>query len=185
MTIANLMTADELYALPSSGGPCELVRGERRMMTPAGYDHGRIENRLNYLLTHFVEQHSLGGVLTSDSGFLLARNPDTVRAANVAFLCRDRVDPPDRNGPYYPGAPDLVIEIVSPSDRTGEIDEKVQDWLGHGCQVVWLVNPKWRTVTIYRSRIDIKVLTEADTLEEPTLLPGFSLLVGKIFDIIA
>lgn len=153
------------------------------MITPTGYDHGRIENRLNYVLTHFVEQHGLGGVLTSDTGFLLARNPDTVRCADVAFILQERIEPPGRQGPYYPGAPDLAIEIASPSDRTGELDEKVQDWLAHGCQVVWLVNPKWRTVTVYRSDADIKIFTEADTLDEPTLLPGFSLPVRQIFDL--
>jgi Uma2 family endonuclease len=147
-TESNLMTAEELYDLPDREMPCELVRGERRMMTPAGYDHGRIESKLAYALSHCVVQNSLGAILTSDTGFLLARNPDTVRAADVAFLRRDRVDPPDRQGPYYPGAPDLAVEIVSPTDRAGEIDEEVQDWLNHGCQVVWLANPTWRTVTV-------------------------------------
>jgi Uma2 family endonuclease len=182
-TVSNPMTADELFALPGSSGPCELVRGERRMMTPAGYDHGRIENSLNYVLTHFVKQRSLGGVLTSDTGFLLTRNPDTVRCADVAFIRRERINPPDRQGPYYPGAPDLAIEIVSPTDRAGEIDEKVRDWLDHGCQVVWLVNPTWRTVTVYRSGADIKVFTETDALDEPSLLAGFSLPVREIFDV--
>jgi Uma2 family endonuclease len=177
------MTAEELYDLPDQGTPCELVRGERRVMAPAGYDHGRIESKLAYALSHFVVQRSLGAVLTSDTGFLLARNPDTVRAADVTFLRRERVEPPNRSGPYYPGPPDLAVEIVSPTDRTGEIDEKVQDWLDHGCQVVWLVNPKWRTVTVYRSRTDIKVLTEADTLDEAALLPGFSLPVRQVFDL--
>lgn len=152
------------------------------MMTPASYDHGRIEVELIYRLTHFVRQQALGEVAPSDTGFLLSRDPDTVRCADVAFICQERIDPPGRQGPYYPGAPDLAIEIVSPTDRAGEIDEKVQDWLHHGCQVVWLVNPKWRTVTIYRGGADISMLTEADELTALSLLPGFRLPIRQIFD---
>jgi len=180
-TASNFMTAEELYALPNNGALCELVRGERRMMTPAGYDHSRIVGRLHTWLGAFALQHGLGEVMPADAGFLLSRNPDTLRAPDVSFIRTERLTP-EREGPFFPGAPDLAVEVISPNDRSGEIDEKVQDWLHHGCQVVWLVNPKWRTVTIYRSDTDIQTLTEADTLEEPTLLPGFSLPVGKVFD---
>ncbi|MFO0899695.1 MAG: Uma2 family endonuclease [Pirellulales bacterium] len=90
---------------------------------------------------------------------------------------------PQAAAPFSPGPPDLAIEIILPRDRAGEIDEKVQDWLGHGCQAVWLVNPTTRTVTVFRSRLDITVLTAADTLREPGLLPGFELPVREAFAI--
>ncbi len=152
------------------------------MMTRASYDHSRIVGRLHTWLGAFALQHGLGEVMPADAGFLLSRNPDTLRAPDVSFIRADRLTP-ERDGPFFPGAPDLAVEVISPNDRTGEIDEKVQDWLLHGCQVVWLVNPKWRTVTTYRSGTDIQTFTEADTLDEPSLLPGFCLMVGKVFDV--
>src|SRR5689334_21132348 len=103
---ANLMTAEELYALPNSGLSNELVRGERRMMTPASYDHGQVESNIVYFLSHFVRSSSSGEVLTSDTGFLLSRNPDTVRCADGSFVRRGRMNPDGRRGPFYPGAPD-------------------------------------------------------------------------------
>ena len=90
---------------------------------------------------------------------------------------------PTTTAPSFRVRPTSLSKSFRSNDRTGEIDEKVQDWLQHGCQVIWLVSPKWRTVRIYRSRTDIQMLTEADTLEEPALLPGFSLPVGKVFDV--
>ncbi len=152
------------------------------MMTPASYDHGQVESNIVYFLTHFVRTKSLGEVLSSDTGFLLARNPDTVRCADGSFVSRDRMNPDGRRGPFYPGAPDLAIEVISPSDRAGEIEEKLRDWLTHGSRVVWLINPMAKLVTVYRGLSDIRVLTAADHLVEIELLPGFELPVQQIFE---
>lgn len=178
-----MVTAEELYQMSDREGVCELVRGTVQRRPFLGYEEGQIVSRLGLYLASFVRDHRLGQCVGSRCGFLISKDPDTVRTAKFAFVRSCRATPPAGKGPFFPGPPDLAIEIISPSDRAGEIDEKVQDWLRHGCQVVWLVNPTTRTVTVFRSLLDIAVLTVADTLREPGLLPGFELPVREVFSI--
>jgi Uma2 family endonuclease len=121
-----------------------------------------------------------GRLFNADTGFLIARQPDTVRAPDIAFVGKERGKAPLPVG-YFPGAPDLAVEIVSPSDRVGDVDEQVKDWLHAGCQEVWVVSPRLETIAIHRSSTDIRVLTAQDRLESPELLPGFSCSVAEVF----
>ena len=111
-----LMTADELLRLPRDGQRHELVRGELRTMPPAGYEHGWSTGKLDRSLGNFVEAHGLGDVVPGDVGFRLATDPDTVRAPDVAFVTAERVRAAGRVTGYWPGAPDLVVEVISPSN---------------------------------------------------------------------
>ncbi len=115
------------------------------------------------------------------TGFILARNPDTVRAADVAFVRQSRIAEIGIPQFYFPGAPDLAVEVVSPNDRPNEVEAKVQDWLSHGTLMVWVVDPRRRTVAVHRSPADVRELGATDFLEAPDLLPGFGLGVGEIF----
>ncbi len=181
MSTTTYTTADRLLRMPDDGYRYELVAGELRKMTPAGWKHGSVGGKLHSLLGHYAEEKQLGRVLSGDTGFLLTRDPDTVRAPDIAFIRKDRFPPDQPQEAFWLGAPDLAVEVVSPGDTSGEIDEKVKAWLDAGAVMVWVVNPRWRTVTVYRSATDIKVLTEKDSLDGQDVLPGFQCRVGDIF----
>jgi Uma2 family endonuclease len=177
--IPSITTADQLLAASKDLDPCELVRGELIMMTPASFHHGRIENRIQALLSEFVYSKDLGEITPGDTGFLLERDPDTVRTPDVAFVCATRMQS-EITG-YFQGPPDLAVEICSPNDQPKEIAAKVAEYLRFGVQVVWEVAPKQRTVTVHRPGCEPKVFAENDTLKEPALLPGFEVLVKQFF----
>lgn len=102
-------TAEELLVLPDDGNSYELVKGELRMMTPAGFEHGRVASRVNFLIAQHVLASDLGAVLAAETGFILARSPDTVRAPDVAFVRRDRIPPADEQHKFAELGPDLVV----------------------------------------------------------------------------
>jgi Uma2 family endonuclease len=181
MTTSVRVTAEQLAAMPSDGHRWELVAGELREMTPAGWKHGAITGRLHIWLGRHVEQNDLGMVLAAETGFCLSRDPDTVRAPDIAFLAKARAQSFPSDETYWPGVPDLAVEVVSPGDRSGEIDEKVKAWLDAGASMVWLVNPAWRSVTVYRSATQITTLTENDELSGEEVIEGFRCRVGDLF----
>lgn len=149
------------------------------MMTPAGFQHGRIENRIQTLLSSFVLSNGLGEVTPGDTGFWLERDPDTVRAPDVAFVSRDRV--PNVVTGFFPGPPDLAVEIRSPNEEPKECASKIADYLRLGVRVVWDVDPQARSVTVHRTGAKPRVLFENDTLAEPTLLSDFKVTVKQFF----
>jgi Uma2 family endonuclease len=175
------VTADELLRMPDDGLRRELVRGELREMTPAGYRHGRVAMRIGSNLDVYVSGNGLGVVCAAETGFKIEGAPDTVRAPDVAFIGRLRVAAAGEPEGFWPGAPDLAVEVVSPGDSFGEVEEKVFDWLRAGCRMVVVANPRKRTVTVYRSHSDIVVLTEEDELDGGDVVPGWKLPVREIF----
>lgn len=179
MATKTLLTADDLLALPDDGMRHELVGGELRTMTPSGYQHGRITARLARLVDSHVTTHQLGDALGAETGFRLSSNPDTVRAPDVAFVSRERL--PDIAPPrgYGLGAPDLVAEVVSPGDTYGEVEEKVLDWLRAGTRLVWVVDPRTRTVAVHEASGKISIATEV--LTGGDVLPGFECRVSELF----
>ena len=174
--VSNGVSAAELAKLGE--GRRALRRGQILEMTPAGFQHGRITNTIAYHLTSFVEAHGLGVVLSAETGFLLEKNPDTVLAPDVAFVSRDR--PLDVSG-YAEGAPDLAVEVVSPHDRRRDVTAKVRQWLAHGAQQVWVVDPRRRCVEIHESETRSHTLDSGATLLGGELFPGFALPIAKIF----
>jgi Uma2 family endonuclease len=129
----------------------------------------------------FVRQHRLGVCGTADSGLLLARDPDTVRAPDVAFVRRERVEAVGRVSGYWPGAPDLAVEVTSPGDTHSQVVEKALSWLDAVCRMVMTVEPEQRAVTVYRSRQDIRILTSGDAIEGADVVPGWKLPVAELF----
>ena len=181
MSEPTLVTAEQLLRMPDDGYRYELVAGELRRRSLAGWKEGAVGGELLGLLGMYVMETNLGRVLGTSTGFLLARDPDTVRAPGIAFLGKNRLQGEDPGDAFWPGAPDLAVEIPSPGDTTGEVDEKVGAWLDAGASMVWVVNPRWRSVTVYRSATEIKTLTENDELDGEDVVPGFHCRVGDIF----
>lgn len=179
-TTVQITTAEQLLEAGDIGR-CELVRGELIMMSPAGSQHGGVIVALTLPLAQFVKSHRLGRVFGAETGFIIARNPDTVRAPDVAFVGKERLSGELPHG-FFPGAPDLAVEVVSPDDRASEVLAKAQAWLGAGCRLVWVADPKTRSITVYRSLRDIVVLTSADTLDGGDVLPRFKLSVSEVFE---
>ncbi|MBI2186516.1 MAG: Uma2 family endonuclease [Acidobacteria bacterium] len=176
---STITTADELLRLPDDGFRYELVNGELRRMTPSGYPHGVIVMNVTAPLHQHVRKHGLGQICAAETGFRIGRNPDTVRAPDAAFVRSVRQG--GQSEGFYEGAPDLAVEVLSPSDTVFEVEEKVAQWLRSGCTTVWVVNPRQRSVTVHNADGSVEVLTEADTLEGGELLPGFLLPVAEIF----
>jgi len=179
-THTQLQTADELLKLPSSRR-CELVNGELREMSPSGFEHGAVTLNLGHLIRTHVKANSLGVAVGAETGFLLRRNPDTVRAPDVGFVKTSRIPASGRPVGFWEGAPDLAVEVVSPSDTITEVDEKVDDYLSNGTSMVWIVNFQRRTVTVHRANANPIILREKDFLDGFDLLPGFRCPVSEIF----
>src|SRR5918999_1116101 len=135
-TTQQLMTAEDLLRLPDDGFRYELIRGELRKMAPAGFLHGRIAIKLSTSLDQHVTNRNLGVVCAAETGFKLASDPDVVRAPDVAFIRRERVEEVGNVEGYWPGAPDLAVEVVSPSDTYTDVQEKVFDWLEAGARMI-------------------------------------------------
>jgi Uma2 family endonuclease len=180
-TRTQLITAEELLEMPDDGYRYELVSGELRKMPPAGHVHGRLTATLTASLGQHVATNRLGAVYAAETGFILRRNPDTVRAPDVAFIRQERVEEVGDAAGYWPGAPDLAVEVISPSDTYSEVEEKVFEWLDAGTLMVLVVNPRMRSVTVYRSLTDISVLTQNDTLDGGNVVPSWTLPVKDIF----
>ena len=175
------ITADELYRMPNDGVRRELVRGELRMMAPAGNEHGRITARIMWRLAQFVETHDLGVVFAAETGFRIGVDPDTVRAPDVAFVSHARrIAVGDHDG-YWPGAPDLVIEVMSPNDRRQEVEQKSLDWLEAGTRLAIVVDPRKHTLAVYRSAHEVQILQGNDLLSCEEIVPGWQVSVREIF----
>jgi Uma2 family endonuclease len=182
MSTTTYFTADELLALPSGMGKrYELVAGELRVMSPAGWRHGGVVGKLQTRLGSYIEDRSLGRIFGAETGFLLRRNPDTVRAPDFAFIANEHLPPVEPEDAYWPGAPDLAVEVLSPGDTSGEVAEKVEEWLTCGCAAVWVLDPKLRTVTIYESATKARIVTAGETLVGDPVVPGFSCAVDGLF----
>ena len=174
------MTAEQLFDLGEEVS-AELVRGELREMAPPGAEHGVVVARLAWRLVQYVQDKDLGVVLVGDVGFQLASDPDTVRGPDLAFVRKDRIPPDGIPKGYWPGAPDLAVEVIYPSDRYEDVEERVADYLSAGTRVVWIVSPARRTVTAHRPGTPPAFLSASDVLEAEDLLPGFRVRVGELF----
>jgi len=173
-----ITTAEQLLRAGDIGR-CELIRGELRMMLPAGDEHGRIIVELTRAVANHVSAQQLGILHGAETGFKLSRDPDTVRAPDLAFTRAERASPPVRG--FVPGAPDLAVEVLSPDDRPGYVREKVAEWLEAGTLAVWVVDPRKRTVTVHETERGVSVFGETDLVPGGDLLPGFELNVRDMF----
>ena len=171
----NGSTAEELLALPRGRSRHELLRGELRTMSPAGWLHGAVAMRIGRLLASYVDAHGLGVVFAAETGCFLERRPDTVRAADVSFVSNERMAAAAGQPGYFPGAPDLAVEVLSPSDTGPEVRDKVAMWLQHGCRMVWVIDPERRRGEMYRPGEPLIALGEDGVFTGAGVVPGFEM----------
>jgi Uma2 family endonuclease len=175
-----LVTADELLSMPDDGWRYELRCGELIQMVPPGARHGQFQNGLLAPLTTCVRRDRLG-LVVAEVGFRLSHDPDTVRAPDVAFVRRARIPAEGVPVGYWEGAPDLAVEVVSPSDSAEDVREKIGEYLAAGASLVWIVYPRGQTVDVWRADGSRVALSSDGTLEGEDVVPGFSLPVAEIF----
>ena len=175
-------TAERFLVLASRLGPCELVAGEVRTMSPAGYRHGLVSQRLGELLSAFVRKHRLGFVPDAETGFVIRRNPDTVRAPDVAFVSKSRHERIGATDAFFPGPPDLAAEVRSPDDRLGRVRARVRSWLEAGCRLVWVIDPKRHSATVYRPGRPPQEIAATGELTGGTVVRGFRVPLAELFD---
>lgn len=180
------VTADnflEVASLPEYADcAVELVEGEVITMPVSNNQHAETLGELYFVISSFVRQHKLGRTLVGDSGFVLERNPygrDTVRGIDLAFISKERAPAPLPPS-IMDGAPDLAVEIMSPSNTMADTRRKINQLLGAGCRQVWIVHPDLREVDVHTGA-GSKVFREGDKLSVPDILPGFEIDVADIF----
>ncbi|MEW5915087.1 MAG: Uma2 family endonuclease [Gemmatimonadota bacterium] len=166
-------TAEELLRLQLPDKRSELVRGALLVREPAGYVHGDVAASLAAAIHAHVAAHDLGRVFAAETGFILSRQPDTVRAPDVAFISRARLPSPPPRG-FAEMAPDLAVEVLSPDDSLPEVLEKVADWLRAGTRLVWVVDPVRLLAHVYRADGSESLLGENEALNGEDVLPAFS-----------
>lgn len=177
----DLRTIEEFQRLPDDGTRLELVRGRVVREPPTGFEHGDLGLGIATHLRAFVKEHGLGTVVGPDTGFILAERPPTVRAPDAAFVRAEKLEGGRPRG-FAPFAPDLAVEVVSPSNTLAEIQEKVLDYLDAGTALVWVVEPRGLRVTTYRSRSDIRILGPEDRLDAADVVPGFRIGITELFE---
>ena len=173
MTAPDVLTADELFALSVPNKRTELVRGRLIVGEPPGFQHGVVAMRLAARLDHFATTHGLGIVVAAETGFKLFSRPDTVRAPDVGFVRSQRVPNP-LPVKYADFAPDIAVEVLSPSDRAGDVLARISDWLNAGSELVWVVDPVRRVARVYRAEGSESQLIDDAALDGEDVLPGFS-----------
>ena len=172
-------TAQELLEMPDDGFRYELVRGELRKRPYAGRLRGKYAMRIGASLATHVTANGLGETYAAETGFKL--ESDHVRAPDVAFVRRETEEATEETPGYFPGPPDVAVEVISPTDRYTEIEEKVADYLAAGALAVIVVDPRRRTVKVHRTPTDTTLLTTSDTLHLDDAIPGWRLRVSDIF----
>ena len=176
-----LLTAQEYWELPGDGKHTELVRGEVVKSMPPGGLHGQIAGTVGMLLRFWIKQGA-GGCAAVGAGCILGQNPDTVRGPDISYVRADRIPPDGVPEAFWQGAPDLAVEVVSPSDTPKEILERVSDFLTAGTPLVWVIYPRRGEVVVYTADGLARTYSGDDVLEQAEVLPGFSCRVSELFE---
>lgn len=181
-TTETLLTAEEYLRLPDNGCPTELVRGRVISMNIPSFRHGKLCARVAGPLWHYANQHQLGHVLTNDSGLVTERGPDTVRGPDVSFYSYSRIPKGADPAGYANVAPEVAIEVRSPTDRWPKVLEKVSEYLNAGVDLVYVVDAQSQSVFAYTDDQPAKTLGIDDELAFPPPLDGLQMPVRRLFE---
>ncbi|MBX3425147.1 MAG: Uma2 family endonuclease [Pirellulales bacterium] len=181
MSTVALVTAEELLERYASQQRCELIAGEVVVMSPAGHNHGFVVSNIHIAFGGYARSGRLGRTFGAETGFLVERDPDTVRAPDLAFIAKENLPQRIPESAFWPGAPDFVVEVLSPEDRTAAVDKKIRTWLASGTRLVWVVDPELETVTIYRSPTDVSILARDGRIAGRDSIAGFECNVSEFF----
>ncbi len=173
------MTSEELLQLDLPNKRAELVRGMLVVREPAGFRHGAVVARMTQRISQFVEERQLGVVVAAETGFTLRRDPDTVRAPDIAFISGARCPDPEFAS-FAELAPDLVVEVLSPSDRPGEVLAKCADWLDAGSRLVWIVDPGRREGRVHRADGSATFIADTGSFDGEDVMPEFSCTLASV-----
>ncbi len=176
---SEILTAEQLFE-SGIAGRTELIEGKLIRMAPTGYAHGIVEMKLSKKLGRFVEEHDLGQVMTGEVGIFIRRNPDTIRAADVIFISKKRFEQL-KSVTYLDVAPEIVVEIISPTDLLQEVTGKIDDYFSIGIDRVWIVDPIHGHATVFRSPTKAIRFADDEELEDQSILPGFKLKLSELF----
>ena len=176
------ITADQLFHLPEDGNCYELVNGVLSVMSPAGSEHGDVAGRILRRLGNHVERSGLGTTYAAETGFQIARSPDTVRAPDAAFVSHRRLATVEPTRGYLPLAPDLVVEVVSPNDSYSDVEAKAADWLNAGSLVVLVADPTSRVLRAY-DRAGMRAYGPGEVFHAGNVCSGWQLSVNDAFEI--
>lgn len=185
-TLEKTMTADEFFDSPYSRG-FELVNGkivskggaiETNM--PTGALHGAVTEELASRMSYFVRENKLGKVFAAETGFILSK--DTVRGIDVSFVGNEKLGKFGITEKFFPVAPDLAVETISPGNSLNEIQDKIEEYLAAGTKLVWIVYPKQKMVQVHRQNNVINVLREDDRLDGEDVIPNFRVKLSEIFN---
>jgi len=179
-TTAPNTSAEELAAIPDDGYRYEVHRGVLVRMNPTGFKHLRVSGAFIYRMSEFVVSRGLG-VVGGEAGFILARDPNIIYAPDAIFVRADRLPPDEEQVGFLELAPDLVVEVVSPSDSASDVHDKVLVYLEAGVRLVWVAAFRRRSVTVYAPDRTARVLVEGDALDGGDVLPGFRVAVADLF----
>ena len=177
------MTVAEFEVYPFPDGKVELVRGEPRVMSPAGGGHGVVQGNLSSLLQPFVREHRLGRVFNDGVGFELIKLPRTVRNPDLSFVRSGRLPAGGvgRRG-FLKMAPDLSVEVLSPDESAAELQEKIDDYQASGTPLIWVIDPDRCTVRVLQRYAQERVLGADETLDGGDVIPGFTCPVSELFE---
>ncbi len=181
MTITHLITARELEAM-GSDARFELIQGALHEMSPSSFNSSRVLTRIALAIGGHVEAHRLGAVTFAEAGFIVEKNPDTVVAPDVAFVQQDRMHLAPKGRGFFPACPDLIVEVISPTDEPLDIRRKQALYERIGIPLVWWIDPDRRTATIYKPGHPTQHLNDTDSLDGGEIVPGFSIPLAKLFD---
>ncbi len=178
--LPRLVTAEE-YERFESDRRLDLIEGELWPMPPMpGAEHGAVTSDFSFEVVSFVRQHNLGRCFAAETPFVIEFDPDTAIGPDLAFVRADRLPDPLPAG-FLRLAPDLVLEVRSPSDRAPEVLAKVRRWLAAGVRLVWELNPRTRILTVYQNGAEAQTLGVEDTVTGGDVLPGFSFPLRRLF----
>lgn len=178
---ATILSADEFLLHPAANERTELVRGFIRMMTPASAGHGLVSATVLRLLSTYVWQHRLGVCFADSTGYTLPNLPNTVRAPDASFVRANHLPPDGVTGGFLQLAPDLAVEVLSPSESDADLSEKLADYRVAGTPLVWVIDPAKRTVAVI-STDESTTLGVNDTLTGGDVVPGFACRVAELFE---